>query len=53
MTAAVGFPTLRLVRVRVGSVALGGLAPGETRALTEAELDGIRPPPLPSRPQAS
>ena len=45
MTAAVGFPTLRLVRVRVGSVALGGLAPGETRALTEAELDGIRPPP--------
>jgi 23S rRNA pseudouridine2457 synthase len=28
MTAAVGFPTLRLVRVRVGNIALGDLAPG-------------------------
>ena len=28
MTAAVGFPTLRLVRVRVGSVGLSDLAPG-------------------------
>ncbi|WP_210515236.1 pseudouridine synthase [Hymenobacter terricola] len=28
MTAAAGFPTLRLVRVRVGSIWLGGLAPG-------------------------
>lgn len=31
MTAAVGLPTLRLVRVRVGSVALDALAPGEWR----------------------
>lgn len=29
MTAAVGFPTLRLVRVRIGNVALGCLQPGE------------------------
>jgi len=29
MTAAVGFPTLRLVRVRVGNVVLGDLQPGE------------------------
>lgn len=29
MTAAVGFPTLRLVRVRVGNWKLGGLKPGE------------------------
>ncbi|GIX30788.1 MAG: ribosomal large subunit pseudouridine synthase E [Porticoccaceae bacterium] len=29
MTAAVGLPTLRLVRVRVGPWRLGGLAPGE------------------------
>jgi len=28
MTAAVGFPTLRLVRVRVGDIWLGDLAPG-------------------------
>jgi len=31
MTAAVGFPTLRLVRVRVGDVLLGNLQPGEVR----------------------
>jgi 23S rRNA pseudouridine2457 synthase len=33
MTAAVGFPTLRLVRVRVGSIELGDLAPGEVQRL--------------------
>ena len=33
MTAAVGFPTLRLIRVRIGEHALEGLAPGETRML--------------------
>jgi 23S rRNA pseudouridine2457 synthase len=33
MTAAVGFPTLRLIRVRIGDHALDGLAPGETRML--------------------
>ena len=33
MTAAVGFPTLRLVRVRIGEHALDGLAPGEIRVL--------------------
>ncbi|MYL98695.1 pseudouridine synthase [Novosphingobium sp. FGD1] len=31
MTAAVGHPTLRLVRWRVGEWSLGGLAPGEWR----------------------
>ncbi len=31
MTAAVGFPTLRLIRERVGPYALEGLAPGQTR----------------------
>ncbi len=33
MTAAVGLPTLRLVRVRIGDVALADLAPGQTRVL--------------------
>ncbi|MEO7073156.1 MAG: pseudouridine synthase [Rhodanobacter sp.] len=33
MTAAVGLPTLRLIRVRVGDYALDGLAPGCTRML--------------------
>lgn len=34
MTAAVGFPTLRLIRLRIGEHALDGLAPGETRVLS-------------------
>jgi 23S rRNA pseudouridine2457 synthase len=37
MTAAVGHPTLRLVRVAVGPVRLDGLEPGQWRDLTDAE----------------
>jgi len=33
MTAAVGFPTLRLIRYSVGNWTLQGLAPGELRSL--------------------
>lgn len=36
MTAAVGLPTLRLVRVAVGPWTLGGLEPGETRQIDTA-----------------
>ncbi|MET0232757.1 MAG: pseudouridine synthase [Rhodanobacteraceae bacterium] len=35
MTAAVGLPTLRLIRVRTGPYALGGLAPGASRVVDE------------------
>lgn len=34
MTAAVGLPTLRLVRARIGTWALDSLAPGEYRSVT-------------------
>jgi 23S rRNA pseudouridine2457 synthase len=34
MTAAVGLPTLRLIRVAIGPYALDGLAPGEWRDVT-------------------
>lgn len=34
MTAEVGFPTLRLIRHRIGDWSLSGLAPGESRQLT-------------------
>jgi pseudouridine synthase len=37
MTAAVGHPTLRLVRVAVGPVTLGDLTPGEWRELSSQE----------------
>ncbi len=34
MTAAIGFPTLRLVRWRIGKYSVEGLAPGQWRMLT-------------------
>jgi len=34
MTAAVGFPTLRLIRTRIGDWSLEGLNPGESKILT-------------------
>lgn len=37
MTAQVGFPTLRLVRVRIGAFALGDLALGTWRELDDGE----------------
>lgn len=41
MTAAVGHPTLRLVRVGIGPLALGDLPPGKWRELTSEELDSL------------
>jgi len=43
MTAAVGHPTLRLVRWRIGPWCVAGLAPGEWRALAPAEYETILP----------
>lgn len=41
MTAAVGFPTLRLVRARIGKLQLGGLQPGQWRFLTPDEQKNL------------
>jgi 23S rRNA pseudouridine2457 synthase len=38
MTAKVGFPTLRLVRAKIGQVSVAGLAPGEWREVDAATL---------------
>lgn len=38
MTAAVGFPTLRLVRVSVGRVGLDGLEPGKWEAVRKGDI---------------
>jgi 23S rRNA pseudouridine2457 synthase len=38
MTAAVGHPTLRLVRIAIGPVPLGDLQPGQWRELTKREV---------------
>jgi 23S rRNA pseudouridine2457 synthase len=42
MTAAVGLPTLRLVRIAVGPVALNELQPGEWRYLSPAEISALK-----------
>jgi pseudouridine synthase len=42
MTAAIGYPTLRLVRVAVGPIALGDLSPGQWRELGADELAALR-----------
>lgn len=35
MTASVGFPTLRLIRIQIGNIFLGELKPGEWRIVNE------------------
>jgi len=41
MTASVGHPTLRLIRIAIGSIALGALTPGQWRDLTRVELEAL------------
>ena len=41
MTAAVGHPTLRLVRVAIGPITLGDLLPGQWRELTTKQTDAM------------
>ncbi len=43
MTAAIGHPTLRLVRVRIGNFWLGDLPPGKWRVLTATEIKSVHP----------
>ncbi len=42
MTAAVGHPTLRLIRLKIGPFELGKLLPGQWRDVTQAELEKLR-----------
>ena len=42
MTAAIGHPTLRLVRMTIGGFALGNLACGAWKILTPSERDQVR-----------
>lgn len=41
MTAAVGHPTLRLIRIAIGPIRLGDLSPGQWRDLSGAELSSL------------
>lgn len=42
MTAAIGFPTLRLVRISIGALQLGDLQPGQWRYLTSDEQRNLK-----------
>ena len=42
MTAAVGYPTLRLVRVAIANLQLGNLQPGQWRDLTAQEVQSLK-----------
>jgi 23S rRNA pseudouridine2457 synthase len=42
MTAAVGLPTLRLLRVAIGGLRIGDLKPGEWRDLTWSEVETLK-----------
>jgi 23S rRNA pseudouridine2457 synthase len=41
MTAAVGFPTLRLIRVAIGAFQLGEIAQGTWKVLESHEIQAI------------
>jgi 23S rRNA pseudouridine2457 synthase len=41
MTAAIGHPTLRLIRVRIGDFGLGDLRSGSWRELTPSERNQV------------
>ena len=43
MTAHVGFPTLRLIRYRIGKITIEGLNPGEMKVLSQRELYNLLP----------
>jgi len=42
MTAAVGYPTLRLVRIAIGPINLEGLEPGQWRYLAAHEIERLK-----------
>ena len=42
MTAAVGHPALRLIRVEIGPIKLGDLQPGKWRELNALEVEDLR-----------
>jgi len=42
MSAAVGLPTLRLIRIAIGAIALGDLRPGQWRDLTATEIARLK-----------
>lgn len=44
MTAGIGHPTLRLLRIHIGRLSIAGLAPGQWRILTRSEIATLKKP---------
>jgi 23S rRNA pseudouridine2457 synthase len=42
MTAGIGYPTLRLIRVRIKNIKLGGMKAGDVRELTKDEVRKLK-----------
>lgn len=42
MLGLVGFPVLSLKRIRIGSIRIKGLAPGQCRSLSQVEVEALR-----------
>jgi 23S rRNA pseudouridine2457 synthase len=42
MTAAVGYPTLRLIRTAIGKLTLDGIMPGQWRELAKSEIESLK-----------
>lgn len=42
MTAKIGFPALRLIRIRIKNIVLGDLIPGNTRELLNTEIEKLK-----------
>jgi 23S rRNA pseudouridine2457 synthase len=42
MTAAVGYPTLRLIRCAIGNLSLGNMQPGQWRYLSPEEVNDLK-----------
>ena len=41
MTAALGYPTLRLIRIAIGSLTLGDIQPGAWRSISQDEINQL------------
>ncbi len=42
MTASIGHPTLRLIRIRIKNLLIDGLSQGEVRKLSDKEIDNLK-----------
>jgi len=42
ISARIGLPVVKIIRVRIHTLQLGTLKPGQSRSLTEKEIDSLK-----------